>query len=247
MPNSKSPPTTTFQRITRSNSQNDVTLDNIKVLIENSKTEIINSVKDELTSIIKKVAALSSRVDMLEKDNETLENKCHDLLKTVTRQHKIIEDQLVALDSGSRKSSFIIRNFPEGDCMVDGKFLESAHDAVTVVAEALGIPEEVKEVKEAFRLGKMRPNGRNRLIMVKTTEKTVKAFLRKARTLKQREAPLNKVFLHEDLPPVVTKKLAEMRKRAHEHRIQHPNEEAFVKNKKLYLNGVIVDEIAQNF
>lgn len=239
--------TSSMKRNTRSNSQSDVTLDNIKALHDISKKEIVNSMKVELAAIVETITALSSRVDKLEKDNAMLEKKYHDLLKTTSQQHRIIEDQLTTLDSNNRKGSFIIRNFPEDDCTISGKLVKSSLDAVAAVAEALGIAEETKEVKEAFRLGKSRPHGRCRLIMVRATEKTAKAFLRRARTLKQCEPPLNNIFLHEDLPPPVTKKLAEMRKRAYEHRTKHPNEEAFVKNKKLYVNGVVVDEVERNF
>ena len=158
-----------------------------------------------------------------------------------------MEDQLLALDVNNRKNSFIIRNFPDDCCTVDNKLVKSSLDAVTVIAGVLGLDEELKDIRETFRLGKVREDGRRRLIMVKATERTCKTFLRKSRFLKQCESPLNKVFLHEDLPPAINKRLAEMRKRAYEHRTNHPNEEAFVRNNKLYLNGVVVDEITQIF
>ena len=230
MPSSNTP--TSLKRNTRSNSQSDVTLDNNKVLLEISKKEIINSVKVEL---VETITALSSRVDKLEKDNMILQKQHNDLLMSTTQQRKTMDDRLIALDSSNRKSSFIIRNFPEDDCTIGGKLVKSSLDAVDVVAKALGVAEETKEVKEAFRLGKNRPHGGCRLIMVRATEKTAKAFLRRARTLKQCESPLNKIYIHEDLPPPVTKKLAEMRKRAYEHRMNHPNEEAFVKKQDVVL------------
>lgn len=57
--------------------------------------------------------------------------------------------------------------------------------------------------------------------------------------------PINEVFLHEDLPPFVTKKFSEMRKRSYEHRTKY--EEAFVENKNLYFNEIVIGDIAQNF
>ena len=57
--------------------------------------------------------------------------------------------------------------------------------------------------------------------------------------LKQCGASLKYVYLHEDLPPAIIKRLAEMRKRAYGHRRKHPEEAAFVKNKKLYIDGFL--------
>ena len=102
-------------------------------------------------------------------------------------------------------------------------------------------------IKECFRLGKVREDNRPRLIMVKATEKTVKQFLTRSKLLKQASSPLDKIFLQENLPSELNKRLADMRKKAYEHRTQNPGDTAFVKNKKLFINGQVVDEINQNF
>ena len=45
----------------------------------------------------------------------------------------------------------------------------------------------------------------------------------------------------------MSRKLAELRKRAYEHRTNNPGEKAFVKDKKLYMNDMVVDEVKENF
>ena len=42
-------------------------------------------------------------------------------------------------------------------------------------------------------------------------------------------------------------KLADMRKRAYEHCKSFPAETAYVRNKKLYVNGVVVGEVKPDF
>ena len=277
----------------------DITLSDIKALIEHTKTEILSGVRQEIMSLRTVTEAMLKRVEALENKNKDLELRCecldkkiiietgkfHDeledvksqatnandfvlsLLKEKERKVECVQADLKSLESNflrnmnevklaftsmqnqiafhdlrQRKKSFVIRNFPEKACVVKGRSISSCEDAVEVVAQALGLENECKNIKNVYRLGKMRADHRPRLIMVKASEKTVNLFLRKARLLKQAGAPLNRVFVQENLPPDVSEKLASMRKRAYEHRQNHPGEEAFVKNRKLFINGTAVDE-----
>ena len=197
--------------------------------------------------VLSAINAYEKSVKSLEIAMETLTRKCesdHESLKVLCNT---TEGQLVAIDCNSRKSSFVIRNFPEEECKIGEEVVKTPGEAVSVIAHALGLGEHLSEVRESFRLGKVRQTKGRRLIMVRATESTAKAFLKKARMLKQCGSLLNRVYLHEDLPPMISKRLAEMRKRAYEHRSNHPNEEAYVKDKKLFINGVVVDQISQNF
>ena len=75
--------------------------------------------------------------------------------------------------------------------------------------------------------------------MVKTSERVARLFLSKARLLKKAETLLCNVFLQEDLLPEINKKLIDMRRKAYEHRMKNPGEEAYMKDKKLYINGFV--------
>lgn len=244
MPSNNNTPTA---RYLRSNSQTEVTLANIRSLIETSKNEIILSIRSEIQNLKESITSLTGRVEKLEEENallkqQQLQSKNENaVLRSLCNS---IEERSVAADINSRKNTFIIRNFPEDERAAGGENVDSCLEAVSAVAKALGLSDRMSEVGEAYRFGKTR--GR-RLIMVKTTESISKQFLRRARHLKRSDAPLNQVFVQENLPPLINKRLADMRKRAFEHRKSHPGEEAFVKNKKLYLNGVMVAEINQNF
>ena len=67
------------------------------------------------------------------------------------------------------------------------------------------------------------------------------------RVISRVHSPHWTVFLQDDLPFEVNKRLAEMRKQAFDHRSQNPGESAYVKNMKLYINNVVVDEIKLDF
>lgn len=82
--------------------------------------------------------------------------------------------------------------------------------------------------------------------MVKATEKTSRAFRRRARILKQSESHLTNVYIQQGLPPAINKRLTEM-KHVYKYRMKYSGEEAFVKNKKLYMSGMMVDEFVQDF
>ena len=175
--------------------------------------------------------------------NERVDNEITDFNASL----RSIQNQVALLDSKRRKKTFLIKNFPETACSVNGKYISSCQEAASAVAQVLGLQNEVGSFKDVHRLGKARENGRPRLIAVKTSERIVKLFLSKARSLKNANHPLNTVFIQEDLPPEMNRKLAEMRKRAYEYRRDNPGEEAFVKSKKLFINGIVVDEAKSNF
>lgn len=159
---------------------------------------------------------------------------------------KTMQEKLNSLDLKKRKKSFIIKHFPEKPCSVKGKRISTCDEAVSAIAQVLGLESETKNIKDSYRLGKVRDNG-TRPILVKSSEKTTRLFLSKSKLLKDADQPLNRVFIQEDLPATANKKLADMRKRAYDHRRNHPSEKAYVKNKKLYINDVVVDEVDQNF
>ena len=260
------------KRKTRSNSTLSLTLSDIKDLIEASRTDILRKLEEENDKLNERIQQIFTRMCNLEETQirmqaeteqlkaEVCKLKTDQVQKFSLRSACISKDldelrsncnymmmQFNHFDSRKRRKSFIIRNFPENACTIKGKVVSTCKDAVDSIAECLDINEELVRVKEACRIGRRRDDGKPRLIMVKACENTVSQFLRKSSQLKQCEAPLNRVFLQEDLPPHVTKKLSEMRQRAYQFRAENPGEEAYVKGKRLYIKGVVVDEIGQNF
>ena len=189
-----------------------------------------------------------------EKDIDFLKTDVINQVESLTNELNVLrthcdqmQKQYSSLDSKRRKKSFIIRNFPEEACNVKGKVVSTCEGALDSITECLNIDKNLIHIKGISRIGKRKEDGKPRLIAVKATENTVSQFLKNSRRLKQCDAPLNRVFLQEDLPFQVTKKLSEMRQRAYQFRTENPGKEAYVKGKRLYINGVVVDEVVQNF
>lgn len=151
------------------------------------------------------------------------------------------------LQMDKRKECFIVRNFPEKNINVNGSEISNCKEAVMSIATALGLERECQNIQNIQRLGKVRSDGKPRVMKIKANAETSRLFLQNARKLKFAPSPLNKVFLQADLPIEVNRRLAEMRKRAYDHRKDHPDDSAYVKNMKLYINDVIVDEIKLDF
>ena len=201
----------------------------------------LSLVKEKFANIDGLRSEFQSLKRSLTKDTTDLTNACDTM-----RNH------IRTLELEKRKASFIVRNFPEKNITIKNKHITNCNEAVAVIAEELGIVSDVtNQIKDVFRIGKVNraehSDTRPRLIMVRATEKVARQFLMKARLLKQAGTPLDKVFIQENLPPEINKKLADMRKRAYEHRSNNPDESAYVKNKKLYINGTVVEEIDQGF
>ena len=153
-----------------------------------------------------------------------------------------VRSHLASADMLKRRKTFIVRNFPERNGMPE-PYTKMLND----LAKPLNLEQELVNIKEVHRIGKTRQDGKPRLILVKTNEKTARLFISRARLLRFADRPLNKVFIQENLSPEENKKLAQMRKRAYDHRINYPGVEAFVRNKKLFINGNMVDEVPKNF
>ena len=219
----------------------DAKIDEVKGLVNDSKSLTLGLMNEKAANIDCLQSELQSLKRSLVKDSSHLTNACDTM-----RNH------IRALELDKRKSSFVIRNFPEKNVYIRGKSVTNCNEAVALIAEELGIENDVmRQVHNVFRIGRVNradhSEAKPRLIMVRATEKVAKQFLSKARLLKQSNAPLNRVYLQEDLPPEMNKQLADMRKRAYEHRMRYPGESAYVKNKKLFINGVVVEEAHQGF
>ena len=120
-------------------------------------------------------------------------------------------------------------------------------DAVDAVAEVLKIEGDTFRIKDVHRIGKPREDGRARALLINADEKTVKCFVMNARFLKDAPHPLNRVFVQEDLPLEASKKMAEMRKSTFEYRSRNPGRTAFVRGKRLFIDGNLVDEVKLGF
>ena len=223
--------------------------------LTNEVTHIINTsvrgiVKSEVSALLEMIDKQQKEIDGLKEAlalEKSMRSKEHAEMVSVKESLLSMGAKISEFDNMRRKKTFLIRNFPENTQTINGQPVSSCEDAVLSIAEAIGLDKAMIYMKECFRLGKPHNGDKRRLILVKANEKTVKLFLQNARRLKGAGNPLNEVYIQENLPPEMTKKLADMRKKAFEHRKSHPGEKAYVANKKLYINGTVVEEAKPNF
>ena len=204
MPSSNTP--TSFKRNTRSNSQNEVTLDNIKILLENLKKEIITFVKDELNWMKESITVLSSRVDVLEKENEVLREKVQSLQLTASEDHHNScpidqDDQFERIlfeieQKHLKRKNLIIRGLPEQNSGSVVERNEADLDRVQDILQAIGV--DKKSVTDAYRLGRIIPNRPRPLKIKCKKEDTKREILIRAKTLKNSQ-DFKKVYIDRDM------------------------------------------------
>jgi hypothetical protein len=204
MPNSSNTPTH-LKRNTRSNSQHDLTLDNIKILIENSKAEVIDSLKkivrDELKSLKEDISVLSSRVDKLENDNRLLFRGYEDLSKQAKAHQALDDGQIEEVvreieQRYLRRENVIIRGLPEPEsgspAQRNAADIEHIHD----IFSAMGLDKTM--FKEANRLGRI-THDRPRLLKVRCSDiESQREVLRRSRSLKDTDG-YKSVYINKDL------------------------------------------------
>ena len=222
--------------------QLELKIDRSSKCLDEKLSELDGEVRDTIDSLSKRLEKSENDFSRLEFELKDLNAKHAHELNELKCTCNAVTNQVSSMDVQSRKKTFIIRNFPERN-----NHSETSEDILATIARALNLECELMNVKQIHRLGKPRQDGRPRLLLVRTTERTAKMFLSRSSLLRHANRPLDKVYLQENLSVEASRKLAEMRKRAFYHRANNPGDEAFVRNKKLIINGSVVDELKQNF
>ena len=197
-------PTTPSQRSTRSGSNaSNITLHDIKVLIESSKTEILTTLKNEVEKLNDVVSSLTVKVDLLAVKNAELENRCQKLedqsrnISSIKDLRSETEDLLYEIEERQkRRKHLIVAGLPE--CSNGTLEERAAKDEETLRELSRGIGLENFDVEEVRRIGRI-SSSKPRLLRVKCYDNESKiAMLRKARSL--RHLPqYSKVYINPDL------------------------------------------------
>lgn len=184
----------------------------------------------------RKLTPLISRIIDLEKKYADL--KVHSESTVVNRklEEKVtfLEDQQAKQDLLKRQKNFIVKGVPESATNLEASVLD--------VAAKINVTLDNK-IKSVFRLGKIRDDGSSRPILVKSCSSKSREMLTNAKKLREIGGKYEKVYIDRDLPPVLAKELGILRKRAYDWRKDHPDDTAYVKNGKLFINKVEVDQV----
>ena len=192
-------PYTPTTRSTRSNSNpsNNVTLSDIKSLIQNSKNEILDSFRNEMQGITTVLNALMNRVDELESKNVHLEQKCKLLEEKSADFTTSVLNEIE--DRNRRKMNLIISGLPEH---LDGSAeLRRTADVAEVDALLRKLSDGVGvRFSHVRRIGSI-ASGKSRPICVMLSNETERRnFLSRAKQLRAMPNYRN-VYINPDLTP----------------------------------------------
>lgn len=244
---------TPSQRNLRSTSNStNITLKDIKSLIESSKAEIINKLNNDMHKLTDMVADVIKRVDDLDKRNNQLEDRCQQLERKledvqkrqadlnptiVESQHNNTEELLQELEDRRRRRDYlIVSGLPECSTGSLDERLENDKAALKDICCSLDLS-EVNPV-DLKRIGRIHPT-RPRLLRFKCRDHESRiALLQKCRYLRNSGRYPN-VFINPDL--TLSQRLQNKTLRAELQRRRNEGERVTIRR------GQIIDKTKQSF
>ena len=191
-------PNTPNQRSTRSNSASScqVTLSDIKTLIETSKQEVMQKFEEVIAKQTVEIATLSKRIEELGKSNFHLQQKCKFLEDEVTSLSMNILEEVD--DRSRRRKNLIFSGIPEQTTGSVEKRKETDMHQVEEILEELVSNMDEDDLLEVHRIGRPE-SGKCRILKVKfKDENDCLKVLKNARKL--RDLPNRKgVYINPDL------------------------------------------------
>ena len=240
-------PATPTQRNTRSNSNaQNITLQDIKTLIENSKTEILLAVNCKVDKLSETIGSLVNCVENLKERQEQLEQKCRILedkcnretTQKVNCEHENVRDTYEELGKRfDRRKNIVVRGIGErgSGTLEERRKLDTQE--VQSILEEIGIEDCL--LGEPLRLGKL-TQGRPRLLRItcSSVDKKVE-LLSKSKRLKH-STRFSKVYINPDLTPLEQKESRKLQEELKQRR--QAGEDVFI-----YRGGIMRKDNFQNF
>lgn len=188
---SNSSSSTPSTRTTRANSQADLTLENIKVIIEQAKAETVSALGNEIAALKDElkvhIEALTVRVDRLEKENSKLKYD-YEILKSSLDSPRNNEEICLQMineveQRQNRQCNVIITGLPESQT---GSVDERKEHDVELCSEIFECIEQRNVVfEDTRRLGKQRSDNKRPICVRLTSKESRNKILRNAKKLKQ--------------------------------------------------------------
>ena len=198
-------PNTPSQRSTRSGSNaSQVSLNDIKILIETSKTEVVNLVKKENAKLENLIITLSKRLDDLETKNSFLESRCKILEEKCDsfpidgpHMEEMFEEVVTeAMERQRRRKCLIVSGLPEH---TQGSAVERrAHDIESLKSLAAEAGVDNLEPEEVVRIGRI-TSSRPRLLRFKCKTVNEKFTLLKKSMNLRHNSTFSRVFINPDM------------------------------------------------
>ena len=206
-------PQTPTSRNLRSNSNTQsITLQDIKTLIETSKADIIKAVDCKVEKLNETIVNLMNCVEVLQKKQSVLEEKCLSLeekIMIIQKENLDTEDLLKeAEDRNARREFLVVSGIPE--CNVGSPADRKAHDraAINEIMNRIGIKDLTLE--DLWRIGKS-DTRKPRLLRFKCKDVNQKfRILHHSRDLRN-HAQYRNIYINSDFTKLQREKNKELR------------------------------------
>ena len=230
-------------RSLRSNSQGDLTLSNIKVLIDSSKNEVICTMRSEMRALKDAISTLTTRVDKLEDENRSLKDQLKQVLSQPIGDSASFENSCSEMitelqQRERRKLNVIVFGASEPKFGSVAERGTADREKCSEVFDALGLPN--CSTKHVLRIGKQ-SDGKRRLLRVTLENEEDKKFIISQSKELRRIEKFKDIYVKPDLTPFQQKIDFQLRKKLQESKSAHPQKDFIIHRGKVIERNFVRD------
>ena len=216
------------------------------------KTKVDDAVKDIRTEVDAKLRSPLSQVENLKAETASVKQD----IQHLKDENEYVTDMLLqhqkyleSCEATKRASNIIITGVPETDMHVDDAVYSSDENKVRCVLD--GIHQEAVEFQECSRLGQAATTHARPLKVKLRNSQDRPTILANSKHLKNKNPPLNKVYVKKDVHPMVRKEFARLRRVEKEEKDKPENQGRSVKydaeTRCVLIDGIIIDKFRPAF
>ena len=219
-----------------------------------TKDELVDTLLSSQSSEKTVLAEIHDKLDMIVSDIydlkrsfaaklEEAETRITSLEERIAKQDEISERQqrfMERIDRKERECNIIVLGVPDEHLALDGVTNDQAK--VRRVLEAAGADVEVRSVR---RLGAVAQADKSRPILVSVSSRDQRdSTLEKAKVLKNKSLPFQKIFVKKDVHPTVRQEWGRLHEAERREKLadKHADIKINYRERKLYKNGEVIDQ-----
>ena len=214
----------------------------------NESLGVTERLENRLADIAKELTELKQSINSSkgEVDNriKVMEEKIEVQANIIQQQQKFLEN----LDRKERETNVVILGVPD-----EGEALDGATDDAAKIRKLFSVVGDEPQVRSYRRLGRHNETSeRKRPILVTLADRGERdRMVSNARTLKERGAPFDRIYVKKDLHPAVREEWKRLHT-AHTTEKNRPENQGCqirldMKERKLYRDGCVIDEWKLNY
>jgi hypothetical protein len=179
----------------------------IEAKVQEAVAEANTGLSAKLGDTVSRITNLEQHKELINAELQQLKEENQQITESLMNHQKYLE----GLEARKRAGNIIITGLPEGDINIGGMTYNSDEDKVEKLLDEIGQP--LVMVGECIRLGQVNTtNTRPRILKVTLRNaEDRKGILQNTNQLKEKEPPLNTIYIKKDVHPAVRKELGRLR------------------------------------